>query len=350
MFCSKCGKELAEDAKFCPNCAAPVGQEPQPETAPSTSGTPSPSSPKPQTVIVKKRPGCFTRIAQGFGILIVIGLISSFINGFGGGDTDSTSSDNSTNNEADLDIEWPSLNEIAGGSAEDLTFPDACLALQENLFQSEVFADSADKMAELNALEGAYEASDFVEANSWVASVAGQSPLTALDRAVADELKSLLSSSSVENASLILSDNIPLYNIMKTQLTPLVKADCDPDGLYEELLEFSRKAKNTQSLANSKPWFPDDFNAYPGNPNVAYKFADRRCSYSSARCAHVDIMTRFGADNLYMEVNFLDADGSYVDYSNDTARNLDAGQIAKLEFVSFSDGAQRFQLGDISVY
>lgn len=41
MFCSKCGKELSEDIKFCPNCGQQVG------------GTVTYSEEKPQIIYVK---------------------------------------------------------------------------------------------------------------------------------------------------------------------------------------------------------------------------------------------------------------------------------------------------------
>jgi hypothetical protein len=278
--------------------------------------------------------------------LAIVGLVS---NATGRGDSEGTGPETSSDNEIAPDIEWPSLNDIAGGSAEDLTFPNACVALEENLSNSEIYADSADKLVELNAIEGAHEAFDFVEENSWVSSVAGQSPLSVLDDVVANELKSLLSSSYVENASLVLNKNIPLYNIMKTQLKPLVQANCDPDGVYDELAAFSLSAKNTLTLADSVPWYPAEFNAYPGDPTVAYRWADRGCSYSSGTCWTMDLITKAGADYVYVEISIEDSSGSYVDYSNDTARNLRAGQIAKLEFVSFNSGARTGRISEITV-
>ncbi len=45
MFCTKCGKPLADGAKFCTACGAPQGQEP--ESAPQPAPTPVPVSPVP---------------------------------------------------------------------------------------------------------------------------------------------------------------------------------------------------------------------------------------------------------------------------------------------------------------
>jgi hypothetical protein len=133
VFCSKCGKGLAEDAKFCPNCAAPVGQESQPKTAPSASGafTPPSPKPKPQTVIVKKRPGCFTRIAQGFGILIVLGIISGIVNGFGG---DTGNQEPSTGNSPSTST---TSRPSASATPTQKTFvSEGCLAISEDLLES----------------------------------------------------------------------------------------------------------------------------------------------------------------------------------------------------------------------
>ena len=64
----------------------------------------------------------------------------------------------------------------------------------------------------------------------------------------------------------------------------------------------------------------------------------------------MDVVTWIGCQNLYVEVNFLDSTNSVVDWSNDTARGLRAGDRVKLEFVSFDDSARSTRLVEISCY
>ena len=133
MFCSKCGTGLGADVNFCPNCAAPVGQESPPETAPKAKERlyPSFSKSKPQTVIVKKSPGCFTRIAQGFGILIVLGILSGIVNGFG--DDTETQEPSSGNTPSTSTTSRPS----ASATPQQKTFAsEGCLAISEDLLES----------------------------------------------------------------------------------------------------------------------------------------------------------------------------------------------------------------------
>ena len=45
-FCQKCGRQVEENASFCPNCGAPLTQQPQPEQ-PSQPTVPHYGQPKP---------------------------------------------------------------------------------------------------------------------------------------------------------------------------------------------------------------------------------------------------------------------------------------------------------------
>ena len=54
MFCSDCGKQIADDAKFCPSCGAQVAQPGQ--SAPQAEPVQTPPQPEPQAEPVQTPP------------------------------------------------------------------------------------------------------------------------------------------------------------------------------------------------------------------------------------------------------------------------------------------------------
>ena len=105
--------------------------------------------------------------------------------------------------------------------------------------------------------------------------------------------------------------------------------------------------------ARNRPdaWVPSGFKSW--EDATAYRFAEgRACSYSTVEaCAHYEVVARYGCpDSLYVEVAFLDEGGTQVDWSNDTASGLGAGEKAILEFVSFESTASKVKVTDISCH
>ncbi len=71
MFCTKCGKPLAEGAKFCTACGAPPGQEPAPQPTPAPA--PQPASEPRASVPVSPVPA---RRGPGGGMIALIAAIA----------------------------------------------------------------------------------------------------------------------------------------------------------------------------------------------------------------------------------------------------------------------------------
>lgn len=84
-------------------------------------------------------------------------------------------------------------------------------------------------------------------------------------------------------------------------------------------------------------WWPESFTGYFLDLDLAFKWADRSCSGNGA-CWHLDVVSRYSCDSLYAEISISDSSGNLVDWSNDSARGLMAGQVAELEFRSFEKG------------
>lgn len=80
MFCPKCGTQMPDDARFCPNCQAPMAAAQQPQPAP-VQPQPTPVQPRPAPVATKsvkpvKKGNLITNLLDSrFRILAIIALV-----------------------------------------------------------------------------------------------------------------------------------------------------------------------------------------------------------------------------------------------------------------------------------
>ena len=90
--------------------------------------------------------------------------------------------------------------------------------------------------------------------------------------------------------------------------------------------------------ANNLPWYPDGFEeAYPG---VAFRKSERGLDCYSCSGIVYEVITQFSCPNqLYVEANFIDGNGTIFDWDNDTVQSLSAGQIAYVELYTYSSGS-----------
>lgn len=97
-------------------------------------------------------------------------------------------------------------------------------------------------------------------------------------------------------------------------------------------------------------WPPTGFTDWDGSR--AYQWTTDSTSSDCSGCTYstMDVTTNVSCTDLYVEVNFLDDAGNVVDWGNDTAPALSAGQTAKLEFDSYDDSAASTEVTDISCY
>ena len=360
MHCHNCGVELPEGAKFCPECATPVeskqepiAEDPQREGEPLDSRDAPAGEPEGKSNS-KKRSS--SRTARGFvialAVLFVGGVVASNVSpgNFEELATPATSTSSEPTQEPTQEpIIWPdSLDQVTGLPSEELEFVEVCSYVSERILGLSMFESSVSKLKTLNNIDGPYDAANFVAENAWVSAAAQTNLVRYLDDAADDQLELYLVASDSSDWLLMGSENRALFKKLSVEVRGVILSNCGLEDDYENANALVQKAKMTRQLASNVPWYPDGFRIYSGDANVAWKWADRSCSYSSARCNHIDLVTKDGASYVYVEVTFLDSSDSYVDYSNDTARNLKAGQVAKLEFVTFSNSARSAQLSEIS--
>ena len=94
-------------------------------------------------------------------------------------------------------------------------------------------------------------------------------------------------------------------------------------------------------------WAGKDFYEFSGNSDIAYKWKRGDYTYGGYRW-RLDVKTRSACESLYVEVQIQDRSGSAIDWTNDTASHLRAGQVAKLSFETFKDAAQTAEIVEMS--
>lgn len=102
------------------------------------------------------------------------------------------------------------------------------------------------------------------------------------------------------------------------------------------------------ALEAENAWIPDGWNQYSGSENIYWQWNDE-CDNSYVGCFGMDVVTKYGCDDLYVEVLLLDPAGNAVGNSNDTIGALGPGQVAKLDFSNYEE-AETVRLGEISCY
>lgn len=347
MFCDKCGKSHSSGDKFCSECGSSLVKKQAPEKPLSQPvGTP------------EEEPQSRSKVKSTFLVLLAAALVSvSF--GFLLPQTDSQDSSTSTGepseSQAPRETYSPPLNidEAIGMAITEVPVSEEkCSEMSLAISADGIFGRAQERIELMSEPKTPYEAHDFIQANSnaYVGAAANVDPEDRADYQAEILLQQLLANSDWRWSASFKSRDPGLFNRFVGAVKSRVLTECSLNTGYGDALEFHQSAVRLQQLAARKPWYPEGFTQYSLDSNIAYMWADRRCSYSSGSCAHMDVVTKSGASNLYVEVTFTDKGGAYVDWSNDTARSLRAGQIAKLEFVSFDNAVRSVRLAEITTY
>jgi hypothetical protein len=134
------------------------------------------------------------------------------------------------------------------------------------------------------------------------------------------------------------------------------QSQCFDPGLIDQLVSYSSdldfRLLTMRDNARNLPWYPKGFVSY--DSNTAYRFLeygkDYRCTYSSAYCWGVEMLTKLGCSSLYAEMTILDSSGRNIGFTNDSANGVRPNEKVILIFNSFEDGADQGRLELISCY
>jgi len=234
--------------------------------------------------------------------------------------------------------------------AEDLSWAE-CARLEEKIITPPFEADSIVVIEQLKDVENdktypeALKASqEFVVSNPWVLEIARLDAGAPRVSEHSDPIfENFLKTSSFEGAGQLIINYPNLHDRYRTEFQKQLVDVCgltQTVSLQERVVQLARKVVDRASEESpyaSVGWWPEDYFSYYLDDSVAWKWVDRRCSGSGV-CWHVDVISRDGCNSLYAEISVSDSSGKLVDWSNDSARGLLAGQVAELEFRSFESG------------
>src|SRR5262249_16264193 len=99
------------------------------------------------------------------------------------------------------------------------------------------------------------------------------------------------------------------------------------------------------------PWYPRGWYLDDNDESVAWRWQDDpNCGeYFDGNCWGIDVISQAGGDDLYAEVTMLDRRGNVIDYANDDASGVEAGETAKLNFETYENAATA-RLKEIDCY
>lgn len=301
----------------------------------------------------RKKSGCFSIALTVIALLLVVSVFNGIARNFGQSPEESPSATTSgeTFSTKPSGPKPESLLEALGLSEEQYLqgLATVCPSIELTIQNSALATKTASRITDLKKVSDPYEAERFVTEREWAKALAASATPAEIEAEISDSLNLKLVESKFEGAAQLEVNYPPLHNAYLSEFTKDVLDTCGLAETVENLNVLSAQAERVVSLAENVPWYPKGFRAH-SDGLTAWKWADRSCSYYSGSCSHMDVVSSLGCSSLYVEVNFLDSSDSVVDWSNDTAKSLSPGQIAKLEFVSFDESVTSSQLGEISCY
>ena len=125
----------------------------------------------------------------------------------------------------------------------------------------------------------------------------------------------------------------------------------DSGTLDDSAFKLDQRLLNMKSLANNLPWYPKGFVEYFSD--FAFKKSSNRgldC-YSCSGIVYEVVSKKSCPNTLYVEANFMDSSGAVFDWSNDTVKALQAGQIAYVELATYgSSGSGTVKITKVDCY
>jgi len=134
---------------------------------------------------------------------------------------------------------------------------------------------------------------------------------------------------------------------LKTTLIENCEKGTSFTEIEEKFLALKFEVNRVRTLYANLPWYPDGFELF--DTNIAYKLAKGRgCDYFD--CWNYDVVTKVSCSSLYVEMNMFDSSGAIIGFTNDSARNVSAGQVVKMRFDDPYGDATSGRITEMSCY
>jgi hypothetical protein len=281
-----------------------------------------------------------------FGFPVLSGIISG-ITSRGGTDTEesvatvaTTTTLPKTTTSTQPPVLWDSL--LPSSTDSVTVVASACDTTVEVVAKFKKTVDERLKATDVDS--DAYTAAEFVEEYDW--------ENVDHDGALRDEVRGVTDSLLTEAVNPEVAGEAQFAGFLDD-----VVEECGIDAEYKALIAASQgldnKLSTLRTRAQSLPWYPKDFGTWYGDPNLAWRWAEKGefyCSYGD-RCQAIFVASKSGCPSgLYAKINILDSSGVVVDYSNDLLSGIRPGEVAKMQFEFFTTGAGSTRLEELNCY
>lgn len=349
-FCGSCGNELAQQVLFCGNCGNRVETIEQPVAeAPYVAPAPTPKAPKPPKPPRKKMSSKAKKVLWSS----ISGVVAIFL-------VFTTVSVVDYNNHIHPDYDSDVRHEIADYvdmSALGVVLGESCSQIKTLYATNTQYKTLQKRVNYMNAVTYApsRKARSRLAANTWYQSWTPPSFSDGIFYySVNDTLGEAIEAEIGKSEKIMASETTEFFSYWEDDIEAAALKACNIKSInakYATLeAEYTTAKAAAQANADSAPWYPESYTEWSDDPNVAYDWVSGSCDYGT-RCSHVRVVTRTGCPtNLYVEANFENDYGTVIDWTNDTASYLGAGDSAYLTLSSYDDYAETTKLTKISCY
>jgi hypothetical protein len=346
-FCGECGNELAQQVLFCGNCGNRVEAFEQPVAeAPYVAPAPTPKAPKPprKKMGSKAKKVLWSSISGVVAVFVVLTTVSTV----------------NYNNHIHPDYDGEVRHAIADYvdmTALGAIFSESCSDIKTLYATNSQYKTLQKRVDYMNGVSYApsRKARSRLAANTWYQSWTPPSFSDGMFYySVNGSLGDAINAEIGKSEKIMASETQEFFSYWEEDIEAAAKKVCNIKSInakYSALeADYETAKAAAQANADSAPWYPEGYSEWSADSNVAYKWVSGSCDYGT-RCSHVRVVTLTGCPtNLYVEANFENDYGTVIDWTNDTASYLGAGDSAYLTLSSYDDNAETTDLTKISCY
>jgi hypothetical protein len=112
--------------------------------------------------------------------------------------------------------------------------------------------------------------------------------------------------------------------------------------------DFNSTLDSVQTMSENVPWYPDGYNEWSDDSDLAWKWANGRSCNLGDSCWHVQVVSNYGCDSLYAELNIFDYAGNQIDYTNDLTSTVYPNSPVILEFSTYNSDSSSGRLSQLT--
>lgn len=339
VICNTCNLEFSSGESFCPSCGQKLVAKPAPMPATDLSSDLSEPINKEEVSLYKegeKKKPPLKKILIGALCVALVAIAIPVLQ-------DRSESRKIAEEMRVKELEAQSLSDAFGIDLLQANYPDCTLI--QNIISASSFPELEAQAAESKKITDARDALSFVSSNSITASGLKEKYENDLNVVLSKNLDDMFINSDRD-------EDAPEYqkSTWKNQWEELTLASC---GLADQnttirtmLTKLDSEFRRLTRLADSVPWYPEDF--YEFDSNIAYKYNNDRCDYFA--CSTVTLISKASCSNLYAEMTLSDSSGANVGFTNDSASSVQPFQEVKLRFDVTEDRAETGRLVEVNCY